>query len=122
MILADTSVWIAHFRKALPFLPELVASGDLRMHPFIIGELALGSVPDRRKLLEVLGALPTLVPALPTAILEFIETEVLFGTGIGYVDAHLLKSCADSADRLWTRDKSLAEQAARLSLSFREEA
>lgn len=126
MILADSSVWIEHFRKPLVLLPELIGSGDLRVHPFVIGELALGSVPDRARLLTFLAALPTSKQA-PTstlaenaAVLEFVETRNLFGCGIGYVDAHLLMSCVEAGDQLWTRDKRLAAQAELLGLAYLE--
>jgi predicted nucleic acid-binding protein len=120
MILADSSVWIEHFRKPLLLLPELIGSGDLRMHPFVIGELALGSVPDRTRLLTFLAALPVGAQAENAAVLEFIEARKLFGCGIGYVDAHLLLTCVEAGDQLWTRDKRLAGQAELLDLAYLE--
>jgi predicted nucleic acid-binding protein len=120
MILADSSIWIEHFRKPVALLPDLIGGGDLRIHPTVIGELALGSVPDRSRLLNFLAALPTATQAENTALLEFVETQNLYGCGIGYVDAHLLKSCVDAEDQLWTRDKRLAAQAERLGLAFED--
>ncbi len=120
MILADSSVWIEHFRKPLVLLPELIASGNLRVHPFVIGELALGSVPDRARLLTFLAVLPTNTQAENEAVLKFVETRNLFGCGIGYVDAHLLMSCTEAGDQLWTRDKRLAAQAELLGFAYLE--
>lgn len=118
MILADTSVWIEHFRKSLPHLPDLLRSGNLRMHPCVLGELALGSIPDRAQLLAFLSVLPQATKPSDAALLEFIGTCTLFGNGIGYVDALLLKSCLDGGDVLWTRDRRLSEQADRLGIAY----
>ena len=44
MILGDTSVWTAHFGTAnLEFVRALDAD-EVLMHPFVLGELALGSL------------------------------------------------------------------------------
>src|SRR5690349_3037041 len=40
VILADTSVWIEHFRKGEPALQERLSEGRILMHPWISGELA----------------------------------------------------------------------------------
>ena len=51
-------------------------------------------------------------------VLALIETEGLFGSGIGYVDAHLLASAKLSGDaELWTRDRRLTAAARRLGIS-----
>ena len=39
MVLADTSVWVEHFRRNLPELKELLSEVSVLVHPFIIGEL-----------------------------------------------------------------------------------
>jgi predicted nucleic acid-binding protein len=43
MVLIDTSVWIAHFRKRQPVLADLLSYGLVLMHPFVNGELALAT-------------------------------------------------------------------------------
>jgi predicted nucleic acid-binding protein len=45
MILPDTSVWIDHFRGGEKTLAGLLHREDLLLHPFVIGELALGYLP-----------------------------------------------------------------------------
>lgn len=52
MILADTSVWIDHFREDLPELGERLRPGDVVMHPFIVGELACGDFRSVKKRLN----------------------------------------------------------------------
>ena len=48
-----------------------------------------------------------------------IEARELHGTGIGYVDAHLLAATfLDSDGKLWTRDKRLQAQAERLGVAY----
>jgi hypothetical protein len=43
LMLVDTSVWVDHFRHRDPLLVDLLESGDVECHPFIIGELACGN-------------------------------------------------------------------------------
>ena len=45
MVLADTSIWIDHFRRSDLRLAQFLDRGDIAMHPFVIGELLLGHVP-----------------------------------------------------------------------------
>jgi len=52
-------------------------------------------------------------------VLHLIDRHGLWGTGIGYTDAHLLASALlTPGGRLWTRDKRLHDQAERLSVAF----
>lgn len=78
------------------------------MHPFVIGEIACGSLRDRLLVLELLQDLPSAAVAHDNEVLGFIERHSLHGKGIGYVDAHLLASVAlGPGTKLWTRDKRL---------------
>ena len=108
MILVDTSVWVDHLRRGDAQLVELLERGAIVMHPFVVGEIACGSLADRSTILELLQDLPTAVVADNDEVLGFIERQGLHGKGIGYVDVHLLASIAltDGA-KLWTRDKRL---------------
>lgn len=87
------------------------------MHPFVVGEIALGEIRTRAQVLRMLRALPGVVVAPGPEVLRLIDAEALFGVGIGYVDAHLLASCRlTPGSRLWSRDKRLAAAAERLSI------
>jgi predicted nucleic acid-binding protein len=44
MVLADTSVWIRHFRQGEPTLADRLSEGLVLMHPFVSGELACGNL------------------------------------------------------------------------------
>ena len=107
MILVDTSVWIDHFREANERLVELLSRTSVRMHPFIVGELASGNLASRAAILELLGQLPAAAVAEQHEVLEFVARRRLHGKGIGWVDVHLLASAALNGDQLWTRDRSL---------------
>jgi predicted nucleic acid-binding protein len=108
LILVDTSVWVDHLRRGDPRLVDLLERSIVIMHPFVVGEIACGSLNDRLALLELLQDLPAAVVAEGDEVLGFIERHVLHGKGIGYVDVHLLASVAlTEGATLWTRDKKL---------------
>jgi predicted nucleic acid-binding protein len=118
MILVDTSVWIAHFRKGSPPLARLLSSLWVLVHPFVVGELACGHLRNRDRILSDLEALPTAVSATHAEVMRLIESRRLAGLGIGWIDAHLLASALLSNCQLWTLDSRLlrAATAARVNL------
>jgi len=119
LILVDTSVWVDHLRKGDPQLVGLLELGVVAMHPFVVGEIACGSLADRSTILELLQDLPAPVVAESEEVLEFIERRGLHGRGIGYVDVHLLASVTlTKGARLWTRDKRLHAAADELGFAY----
>jgi len=120
VILADTSVWVEYFRRRDSTLKRVLDSDQMVMHPFVVGELSLGNLPNRAYSLAALLALP-MAPVLPhSEILSFIERHRLMGRGIGYVDTHLLAATGPAAQtQLWTHDKRLARAAADVGLMHR---
>lgn len=117
MILVDSSVWVDHLRGSDPVLVRLLTAGQVLAHPFVIGELALGSLRQRETVLGALQGLPQAIVADEGEVLGFIDRYALAGIGIGYVDAHLLASARLSVATLWTRDKRLNGAAQRLGLT-----
>ncbi|ANN65588.1 type II toxin-antitoxin system VapC family toxin [Bordetella bronchialis] len=118
MILVDTSVWIDHLNASEPLLASLLADGQVLVHPFVIAEIALGSVKDREAVLGALRDLPNALVATPQETLFLIEREGLYNRGIGYVDTSLLASARlQPGTTVWTRDKRLARAADELGLS-----
>lgn len=108
MVLADTSIWIDHFRSGDEAMHKLLYSGRIVIHPFVIGELALGSLRERIKILSFLGHLPHSQVARLEEVRQMIETRSLFSQGIGLIDAHLIASVLMTPSaKLWTRDKRL---------------
>jgi len=65
--------------------------GNVLCHPFIIGELAYGSIKNRK----------------------------LTGKRLGYVDVHFLASAILSDSFIWSLDKKLNEIALELNIGFR---
>lgn len=117
MILVDTSVWIDHLRHGDAELTRLLNAGQVLTHRFVIGELSLGSLQNRNIVLSTLQNLPQAIVASDDEVLHFIENHGLFGTGIGYIDAHLLAAVRLSPSALlWTRDKRLLAESVRLGL------
>ena len=116
MILVDTSVWVDHLRRSDAALVTALTAGQVLMHPFVIGEIALGSLRQRRLVLTMLRDLPSAFVASDEETMDFIELHRLAGRGIGYVDAHLLASTRLSAAPLWTRDKRLRALASEIGV------
>ncbi|MFN0193515.1 MAG: type II toxin-antitoxin system VapC family toxin [Aestuariivirga sp.] len=112
MILVDTSVWIDHLRKPDSMLARLLEEARIVTHPFIIGEIALGSLKNRKLILTSLAGLPAAIVASDEEVLSHIDAAGLAGAGIGYLDAHLLASAKlTSGARIWTRDNKLRSAA-----------
>jgi predicted nucleic acid-binding protein len=119
VILADTSVWVDHLRASDKALVALLDAGMVLAHPFVIGELALGTLRQREIVLTALADLPHASVATDAEVLHFIERHALFGRGIGYVDAHLLAAVQLTAGtELWTNDKRLHGVAVQLGLAI----
>jgi predicted nucleic acid-binding protein len=118
MVLVDTSIWIDHFRRGDPQMTALLDRGDVIMHPFVLGELMLGNVPKIAQMIDDLRALPKAIVASTDEVLEFISDRKLSGSGIGYVDVHLLAAAALTPETsIWTRDQRLRAAAQSLSLN-----
>jgi predicted nucleic acid-binding protein len=117
MILADTSVWVDHLRLGDSELANELNRGTVLMHPFVAGELALGSLTQREKVLAAIDSLPVAHVARIEEVRVLIEQRVLFSRGIGYIDVHLLASVLLTPHTLlWTRDKRLRSVAESLGL------
>ena len=118
MILVDTSIWIDHLRRGDRQLTKLLEVGDVVCHSFVIGELACGSLARRHAVVELLHALPRTEQAKHDEILAFIDEQHLHGSGIGFIDAHILWASVNEAHVLWTRDAPLRRIAVRLGIAF----
>lgn len=114
MILVDTSVWVDHLRKGDRRLESLLDEGSVLCHPFVIGELACGTMKNRDEILSLLKALPRTTVASHEEALRLVSERKLYGKGLGWVDVHLLASALLSQSPLWTKDKNLASVARQL--------
>jgi predicted nucleic acid-binding protein len=117
VILVDTSVWVDHLRHGDTILAGLLQSCLVLVHPFIIGELALGGLHPNTQILTLLQALPEASVATDSEVLFLITRHNLSGCGIGYVDAHLLAATRLMPNAsLWTHDKRLQAVATHLNV------
>jgi predicted nucleic acid-binding protein len=118
MILVDSSVWVDHLRQRDHRLVTLLETSQVLAHPFVVGELAFGSLKNRESILTSLKGLPQAAMATDEEVMHFIESNALWGAGIGYIDAHLLAAVRlNAGSQLWTRDKRLGAIADCMSLS-----
>jgi predicted nucleic acid-binding protein len=112
LILADTSIWIDHLRYENKEMRKHLSRGEIVIHPFIIAELALGSLQERAKTLALLDLLPQVRVAQLNEVRLMIEARRLYNRGIGLIDAHLIASVfINPSTLLWTRDKQLRKVA-----------
>jgi len=117
LILADTSVWIDHFRSESAEMRKHLDQGNIVVHPFIVAELALGSLKERTQTLALLDLLPQVRMAHMSEVRLMIESRRLYSLGIGLTDAHLIASVfINSPTFLWTRDKRLRKAAEGLGI------
>ena len=116
-MLVDTSVWVEHLRHGSRRLAALLESGEVECHPFVIGELACGRLARRSEILTLLGALPQVPLADHGEVLHFVESHGIAGSGIGWIDAHLLCAALLGGVPLWTLDRRLATLARRLGVA-----
>jgi predicted nucleic acid-binding protein len=109
--LADTSIWVDHFRHGRSDLADRLSEGSVLIHPGVFGELACGNLKHRATVMSDLAKLPTATLATDAEVLHLIEKRMLWGRGIGWIDAHLLTSALLSQCWLWTSDRRLAKAA-----------
>jgi predicted nucleic acid-binding protein len=108
VVLADTSVWVHHFRYGNDRLGALLESGAVAIHPFVLGELACGTLAHRAETLSNLRALPLVAAADDDEVMRLIESSRLWGSGLGWIDVHLLAAAKLAGATLWTLDAALA--------------
>ena len=95
MILADTSIWVDHLRGQCPEMARLLSKGQIAMHPYIVAEIALGSLHNRRQRLAEMEALLEVRVAQLDEVRYMIEAHTLF-------QGHWADGCAP--DRLLPAD------------------
>mgnify|MGYP002780555591 CR=1 FL=1 len=117
-VLVDTSVWVQHFRAAVPELVALAAAGEVVTHSVVVGELAVGGLPNRPQTLADLRNLIRVEECTPDDALDFLERHRLFGLGLSWGDVQLLAAADLNGVPLWTLDKRLDEQARALCLAW----
>jgi hypothetical protein len=85
--LVDSSVWVNHLRRGDDELRALLNAGEVLCHPFIIEELACGSIAKRTEILNLLNALPRSTIAEHDEVMHFLNENRLYGRGLGWIAA-----------------------------------
>ena len=120
MVIVDTSVWVDAWRVGDARLDSWLAADLVLQHSLVTAELGMGSfrsVADRDRIVALLDSFEQARVEDSESFHAFVSQETLFGTGIGFADAHLLLTCKLNPDaKLVTRDKRLAGEAKRLAI------
>ena len=120
MTLVDTSVWIDHFEHVDTRLLDLGVNQSVAMHPFVIGELAAGSIKNRARILGELALLPQAPIAKEDEVHRLLEAHRLWSTGLGWVDLHLLTAALLMGWKLLTSDRAMRSAAQKLRIAHPE--
>jgi len=119
IILADTNIWCNYFRQGEPTLSKLIEFDFLAIHPLVIGELSVGTLPSRQQTVKDLHAFPALRPATYQETHHLIEENKLWGKGLQWNDLAILASVlASDGVLLWTEDKRLAKVASEFGIRY----
>jgi predicted nucleic acid-binding protein len=117
MILADTSVWVQHFRRGMPAFATALAQRQISTHPIVLGELACGNLVKRAQTLADLRRLPHATVGTFEECLSLIESRSLYGRGLGWNDVQLLVGARLSGHLLWSLDARLVMMASKMGMA-----
>jgi len=121
VVLVDTSVWIRFLAGRAPHasaLDRLLANDQVLSHDLVEGELLIGDLGrTRTRLLAAYSEIHRARIVAHEEVVEFVESRLLRGRGIGWIDAHLLASTVVERCTLWTADASLEDVAAELRVA-----
>ena len=123
MILVDSNVWIDYFRdkNKAKALTGLLESNQVACHPWVIAELCLGDLGEKRKqVISYLSSLNSLQEYSISELIPFTLQERLFSTGLSLVDLQILYSCIKQNVKIWTKDKALKKISMQYKISFLE--
>ena len=113
-VLADTSIWVDHFRRSDSQLVKALTRQEVVIHSIVVGELATGNLRNRARILADLQALPRVEEVTFAESLNFLEMRKLYGRGLGWNDIRLLAAAMLNRLALWSSDKRLHEAARQL--------
>jgi predicted nucleic acid-binding protein len=118
-VLVDTSVWIRHFKTSDVSLCELLDSGRVVTHEFVIEELALGGITERDRHYHLLCLLQRYSKVSHAEVLEFIQKQARKKRfRVGLVDSYLLCSALVDNLLIYSDDSGLRRAAGSLGVSY----
>lgn len=115
-VLVDTPVWIDHLHCSDPELCRLLWDDAVCVVTPVLGELAAGNLPSRKRTLSDFRLLPRITVPPDDEVLDWIETQKLGGKGLSWIDCQLLVTARQHRVALWTRDKTLRAFSRRFGL------
>ena len=118
MVLVDTSVWVNYLHKGNSKLEYLLNEVEVVTHPFIVGELSCGGIKNRKEFINLMRSLSSIDAVSEEEYYHFLESNKLWGKGVGFVDVHLLAAAKVSRVKLWTEDKNLVAIAKNMKLLY----
>jgi predicted nucleic acid-binding protein len=119
MILADTSVWVDHFRRGSAQFRRRLEDAEIAMHAVVLGELATGNLRARSQTLAALQQLPRAREGRADECLAYIEVQRLYGRGLGWNDIQLLVAAELNHMPIWSLDRELADAAGKRKLRYK---
>jgi predicted nucleic acid-binding protein len=122
MVLVDTSVWIRAFANRSPYVDELRHLALARKvvgHELVYGELLVGDLGGRQKLLADYELMPRVALAPHDEVVHFVRSRNLHGRGAGWIDMHLLISALVARIPLWSAEANLLALAQELHIAYK---
>lgn len=121
-VLVDSSIWVGHFKQRNEHLVDLLETGLVVCHPYVVAEVACGTPPARKAIIGMLGTLESVPVATQEELLTVLEARRLFGRGCGFVDLSLLASALLGENTcIWTVDRRLEHIATELHKAYRRQ-
>lgn len=120
-VLVDTSVWIRFLSNKAPYADELdhlLAEGLVFGHDLVFGELLIGDVGGRLKLLEDYEKIGRASMVSHHVVVQFVRERKLHGRGVGWIDIHLLASAKVDGLLLWTADPRFHQVAHEFGIAY----
>ena len=121
MVLVDTSVWVRFLANRMTHAAELdrlLDRDEVAGHDLIYGELLIGDPGGRSELLHAYRLMHRVSSVPHEDVVALVRSRRLHGSGIGWVDAHLLASALVAGVSLWTAGERLSRVAAGIGVGY----
>ena len=107
-IMPDTCMWIHHYDRKNPVLKTYLLRGDdIVTHDMIKGELVMGTLKDRQRVITEVNELECIDTLDAGIVRAMVEKHQLYGLGLQWVDVNLLCSAIANNCAIVTTDRRL---------------